>query len=77
MQRDDVDPIDDPDNWSDGHLMLSEAIIKISEGMTALQKSGLNMKAIVVLLQAETKLPKRSIYRIIKGLADLEKLYCN
>lgn len=55
---------------------LANAIAKISEGVTALQKSGLNTHAIIVLLHDHTKVPRGSINAVLHGLADLKGRYC-
>lgn len=56
--------------------ILAEAIVRISNGFLSLQKSGLNKRAIVVLLQAETKLSQRDIILILDSLARLKGWYC-
>lgn len=55
--------------------ILAEAVVKVSEALTALQASGLNTDAIVVLLQEKTKLPKRDIYAVLNGLRLLKGWY--
>ncbi|NEU94791.1 hypothetical protein [Bradyrhizobium uaiense] len=55
---------------------LAEAIAKIAGGFDRLQKSGLNRKAIVILLNDWTGVGKRDIERVLSGLADLPKVYC-
>lgn len=54
---------------------LAEAIVKVGEGMERLKKSGLNQKAIVVLLNDCTGVGKRDIERVLMGLRDLAKVY--
>lgn len=56
--------------------MLASAIVKISEGFTALQSSGLNHDAIIVLLHDQTRLPKRDIKLVLNGLRKLRAWYC-
>lgn len=56
--------------------ILAEAITRISQGMTALSASGLNKRAIVVLLQAETKLSQRDITTVLDALPRLAGWYC-
>lgn len=56
--------------------ILAAAITKISEGFTSLLASGLNKRAIVVLLQAETKLPQRDITAVLDALPRLKGWYC-
>lgn len=54
---------------------LAAAVTKISESMTVLLKSGLNRKAIVVLLYDYTKVPKRDIDLVLNGLERLKGYY--
>lgn len=56
--------------------VLADAITKVSEGMTRLLVSGLNRKAIVVLLHDWSGVGKRDIEMILSGLACLKKDYC-
>lgn len=56
--------------------LLASAIVKISEGFDALQASGLNRDAIIVLLHDQTKLAKRDIRLILDGLKKLRGWYC-
>ena len=56
--------------------ILAEAIVKIGAGFEALQASGLNRRAITVLLCDATKLPKRDIETVIDALAKLRGWYC-
>jgi hypothetical protein len=59
------------------HATLAEAIVKISAGFEDLKKSGLNQKAIVVLLNDSTGIGKRDIERVLLGLHDLAKVYAS
>lgn len=54
---------------------LAEAVVKISAGFEALKKSGLNQRAIVVLLADLTHVGKRDIEYVLCGLRDLAKTY--
>lgn len=56
--------------------VLAEAIIRIGAAADALRKSGLNEAAIVALLYDSTKVPKRMIYTVLKGLSQLRGWYC-
>lgn len=56
--------------------VLATTIIKASEAMVALHKSGLNREAIVVLLSDKTKISKGWIREILDGLENLKKDYC-
>lgn len=54
---------------------LSEAIERISGAMKTLLKSGLNRRAIVVLLHDSTRVSKRDIETVLNGLETLKKTY--
>lgn len=56
--------------------VLAEAIVRMSEGVNALSKSGINKKGIILLVHDHTKLPKREIESVIDSLAELKSLYC-
>jgi hypothetical protein len=55
---------------------LADVIRGVSKGMNALLKSGLNRKAIVVLLNDHTGIGKRDIDTVLRGLGQLELAYC-
>ena len=56
--------------------VLAEAVIRISENLQKLEKSGLNKRAIVVLVHDYTKVAKRDIELILESLAVLKGWYC-
>lgn len=56
--------------------ILAEAITRISDGFERLKESGLNERAIVVLIQAETRLAQRDIRTVLKALRQLKGWYC-
>ena len=56
--------------------ILAEAIVNIGGAFKKLQTSGLNKKAIIILIQAETKLPQRDIKLVLDALPQLERWYC-
>jgi hypothetical protein len=56
--------------------ILAEAIVRIGDSFASLQKNGLNKKAIVILIQAETKLSQRDITTVLDALPRLRGLYC-
>ena len=56
--------------------ILAEAIVRIGSAMQALEKSGLNERAIIVLIQAETKLSQRDIKLVLDSLRKLKSWYC-
>jgi hypothetical protein len=55
--------------------VLADAILKISVGVTSLIDSGLNRKAIVVLLRDATGLGKRDIEMVLDALKNLSRDY--
>jgi len=57
-------------------VVLAEAVVRIGEAAKALSDSGLNEKAIVVLLQDKTKVGKHNIQIVLDGLKQLESWYC-
>ena len=56
--------------------ILAEAIVRIGEAFAKLQESGLNRKAIVILIQAETKLSRHNIEMVLDALNKLRGWYC-
>lgn len=57
--------------------VLAESIVKIGEAMDALKKSGLNEKAIIVLLNHKTKVSQSDIRAVLDGMRQLRKWYCS
>ena len=57
--------------------ILAEAIVRIGDAMNKLTKdSGLNERAIIILIQAETKLARRDIVVVLNALKRLRGWYC-
>ena len=57
--------------------ILAEAIVRISDGFTKLQASGLNERAIVVLIHGyEPGISKTDIKAILGALRQLSAWYC-
>ena len=56
--------------------VLAESIVKVGEAAESLRKSGLNEKAIVVLLHDATKVGRPDIRAILNGLRQLKGWYC-
>jgi len=57
--------------------ILAEAIVRIGDAMNKLTKdSGLNERAIIILIQAETKLTRRDITTVLNALKRLRGWYC-
>lgn len=48
--------------------VLALAVLKISDAMRHLLSSGLNRKAIIILIQAETRLSRRDIATVCHNL---------
>lgn len=55
--------------------IIASAIIDIASFMRGLDRSRLNKRALVVLIQDATKLNKWHIETVLKSLNDLERLY--
>ena len=55
---------------------LASAIAKISDGFDALLKSGLNKRAIVLLLHDATRLRRTDIQAVLDALPKLKEMYC-
>lgn len=56
--------------------ILAEAITKVADGFNSLIRSGINRDAIVTLIQADTKVNKKTINLILNSLGGLKKKYC-
>jgi hypothetical protein len=54
---------------------LLESMILIKKAMESLLNSGLNKKAIIVLVRDRTHLPKTDIEKVMDTLCGLEKWY--
>lgn len=65
-----------PAEARDEQATLADCITRISDGMTRLLASGLNEKAVLVLLHDATKVPRGHIEAVLGGLTDLKKRYC-
>lgn len=65
-----VEPTDDVT-----HKNLVDAVVAISKAMKRLTKSGLNRKAIVVLLADDTRLPRRDINAVLDSIETLAEVY--
>lgn len=57
--------------------VLAKAIVGISSAVSALQKSGLNRKAIVILASHSAKQPQYVVHDVINALDQLKKDYCS
>lgn len=67
----------DPREKSDRKEILAKDIEAAGEALRKLLNSGLNRYAIVTLVAQETKVPKRSIERVIDSLSNLHRTYCS
>ncbi len=56
--------------------VLAEAIVRIGSAMDKLKASGLNEKAILVLVHDACKVPKREIKLVFESLRKLRGWYC-
>ena len=56
--------------------ILAEAIVNIGAAAEKLKASGVNKRGIIILLQAQTKLPRRDIELVLDSLTQLEGWYC-
>lgn len=56
--------------------VIATEIQKISKAMEAIQNSKLKRRAIVALIQDQSKLPKRTIEIVLNNLEELEKDWC-
>lgn len=56
--------------------ILAEAIVRIGNAMQKLNASGLNRRAIVTLIQDQTRLGKTDIELVLNSLATLKGYYC-
>lgn len=56
--------------------ILAEAIVRIGDAVAKLNASGLNKKAIVLLLNDATKVNKTEIIKILDALPKLRGWYC-
>jgi len=55
--------------------VLAQAIVRISESLTTLRKSGLNRPAIVALVKDDTGIPKSTIATVLDSLEHLRRNY--
>ena len=55
--------------------VLAEAIVKISEGFLQLKRSGLNRRAIVVLVKDASGVGIYEIQKVLNALEDLRRMY--
>ncbi len=56
--------------------ILASAVVSIGKAADKLLASGLNTKAVIVLLHYETKISQRDIKLILDSLKRLESWYC-
>ena len=56
--------------------MLADSIVRISDALTNLEASGVNRKAIVILIQAATKVSRRDIEAVLDAQKRLAGWYC-
>jgi len=56
--------------------ILAQAIVRISDSMEKLRKSGLNDKAIIALVKDDTSFSKATIKTVLDSLQHLRRKYC-
>lgn len=56
--------------------VLAEAVVRISDAITRLKKSGLNEDAIIVLVHSKTFVKKGDIRAVFRALRQLRGWYC-
>lgn len=56
--------------------ILAEAIISIGDAVNKLKSSGINEKAVIVLIRDKTGLPKGTIKTVLDSLPQLQRWYC-
>lgn len=56
--------------------ILAEAVVRIADGVHKLSESGLNEKAIIVLIHDRTKISKRDIKTVLDAQRQLAAWYC-
>ena len=56
--------------------VLAQAIVDISEAMKKLSRSGLNRKAIVILVAKDANQYQATVERVMDALENLRKTYC-
>jgi len=56
--------------------ILAEAIIKASDALTKLLSSGLNKRAIILLVSADAGVGRNAVECVLDSLADLKRTYC-
>lgn len=60
-----------------GREVLATAIVRISEALHELKRSGINERAIVALVHDHSKLGKREVQIVLDSLAELRDHYCS
>lgn len=56
--------------------VLAEAIVRIGDAMKRLNASGLNRRAIIALINDDTKMGKGTIECVLDSLSTLSSTYC-
>lgn len=69
VKQDDEAPIE--------RVVLAKAIVDMSAAVERLRRSGLNDRAIIVLVSDKTKIAKGTIEDVLDGLASLSATYTN
>lgn len=58
--------------------ILAQAIVRISQSVTSLKKSGMNQRAIVALVRDYTgyTINKGTVETVLNALSELQRMYC-
>lgn len=67
IEQDEQDPIETK--------VLARAIVHMSDDLTAILASGLNKKAVIILVADSSGQPKYRVEAVLNALADLKKDY--
>ncbi len=59
----------------DQQVLLATEIERISNSLQGLRRTGLNEKAIVILVHHDTKVPQRTILKVFESLRELRRTY--
>ena len=56
--------------------VLADAIVRIADAFTGLRKSGLNRRAIIILVAASASRPRYIVTEVLDALESLRRDYC-
>lgn len=55
--------------------VIAQSIVKIAEGWDKINRSGLNMKAVLLLISHSSRVPQRHVKAVLYALDSLKKDY--